>query len=144
MSEPTAKDYLMQMDTIQKQVMAELTTLERDELKYATCNARWNTVRRVLLRFGDHLREHTTQIVAARDAAGAIQTMPQRMLARAQEAYGVFLGAMVGLRDEQLDQVPEPGEWTARQVLEHMLATQMFYLEIIREARKQATPVDRD
>jgi hypothetical protein len=144
MSEPTVRDYLIQMETIQQQVMAELTTLQRAELKYATGNARWNTVRRVLLRFGDHLREHTTQLIAARDAAGAMQTMPQRMLARAQEAYGVFLGAMVGLRDEQLDQVPEPGEWTARQVLEHMLTTHKNYLEMIREARHTATPVERD
>ena len=144
MPTPTVQDYLARMEALRQEILAELTGLERHELKYATSNARWNTVRRVLLRFGDHVREHTTQLVAAREAIGATQTMPQRMLARAQEAYGAWLGAMVGLEDGQLDQVPEPGEWTPREILEHLVATQRFYLELIREARREAKPVEKD
>ena len=144
MPEPSVQDYLAQMEALRQEILAELAGLERHELKYATTNTRWNTVRRVLLRFGDHVREHTTQLVAAREAIGATQTMPQRMLARAQEAYGAWLGAMVGLQDAHLDQVPEPGEWTPRQILEHLVATQRFYLELIREARRRAEPVDKD
>lgn len=144
MPKPSVQDYLAQMEALRQEILAELTGLERQELKYATSNARWNTVRRVLLRFGDHVREHTTQLIAAREAIGATQTMSQRILARAQEAYGAWLGAMVGLQDAQLDQAPEPGEWTPREILEHLVTTQRFYLELIREARREAKPVDKD
>ncbi|NLG51619.1 MAG: DinB family protein [Chloroflexi bacterium] len=144
MSDTEVKAYLEQMQAVQQEILDQLADLDRPELKYATGNERWNTVRRVMLRFGDHVREHTTQLVAARDDIGAQQTMPQRMLARAQEAYGVWLGAMLGLQDEQLDQVPEPGEWTPRQILEHLVATQKLYLEMIRRARETASPVEKD
>lgn len=143
LTERTA-DYLAQIDAIQKEILQELTSLKRHELKYQTDNWRWNTLRRVMLRFGDHLREHTTQLVAAREDIGAAQTMPQRVLARAQEAYGGLLGATVGLGDEHLDEVPEAGEWTPRQILEHIISTQGAYLDLIRRARESAKPVDKD
>lgn len=144
MPDTTVSRYLAQIEAVQRQVIEELSAMPREELRYAADNARWNTVRRVMLRFGDHLREHTTQLVAARDAIGAQHSMPQRMLARAQEAYGVFLGAMVGLADQDLDRVPEPGEWTLRQILDHMLATQQLYLDMVRKARQTANRVDKD
>lgn len=144
MSDSQVKDYLAQMQAVQQQILDELTAMPRAELKYEADGGRWNTVRRVMLRFGDHVREHTTQLVAAREATGAAQSMPQRMLARAMEAYGYFLGAMVGLEDEQLDRAPEPGEWSARQVLEHMIAIQRSYLDLVRRARQTAKPVEKD
>ncbi|MCD6520762.1 MAG: DinB family protein [Anaerolineae bacterium] len=70
--------------------------------------------------------------------------MPQRLLARAQEAYGELLGALVGLDDEALDRCPEAGEWSIREILEHVLAAQRFYLELILKARAAAQPVGRD
>jgi hypothetical protein len=137
-------EYLDQLRELQDQILTELEQMERAALKYETDSARWNTVRRVLLRFGDHLREHTTQLAAARESLGATQTMPQRMLARSMEAYGALLGAMVGLDDCDLDREPEPGEWTPRQALEHMIGTQKGYLETVRRALGEARPVERD
>jgi hypothetical protein len=144
MPEMQVQGYIAQLREIQEQILGELEDMERAALRYETDSPRWNTVRRVLLRFGDHLREHTTQLAAARDSLGAVQTMPQRMLARSMEAYGALLGAMVGLEDCDLDREPEPGEWTPRQALEHMLATQKGYLETVRRALKEARPVERD
>jgi len=135
---------LSEFAQVQQTILAELAQLPREELRFAADNVRWNTVRRVLLRFGDHVREHTTQLVAAREATGAAQTMPQRMLARAMEAYGCFLGAVVGLTDEALDRAPEAGEWTPRQILEHMTAVQRQYLELIRRAREEGRAVEAD
>jgi hypothetical protein len=143
-SETQVQSYMAQLGAIQREILEELASLERVELRYATDSPRWNTIRRVMLRFGDHLREHTTQLIAARDSIGALQTMPQRLLARAQEAYGFLLGAVIGLQDEQLDQTPEPGEWSVRQILEHILSTQKEYLELIRRARKNPRLVEKD
>jgi len=127
-----------------RETIAQLTALSAEELRFKTTNWRWNTVRRVLLRFGDHVREHTTQLVAAREAVGAAHTMPQRILARGQEAYGEFLGAAIGLDDEALDKVPAEGEWTVRQVLEHLRDTESWYLARIKEALESREPVERD
>jgi len=135
---------LAEIAAARAETMAQLTQLAREELRFKTDNWRWNTVRRVLLRFGDHMREHTTQLVAAREAIGAAHTMPQRILARGQEAYGEFLGSVVGLTDDALDQAPAPGEWTIRQVLEHLRDTEKWYLARIMEARQTREPVERD
>jgi hypothetical protein len=138
------RGYLDRMAAIQSAVVAGLTDLPREDMRYQTGNWRWNTVRRVMLRFGDHVREHTTQLVAAREAIGSEQTMPQRMLAQAMLAYGYFLGAMVGLQDEDLDTAPEAGEWTPRQVLDHLLEGQQGYLDWILQAREERQVVEKD
>jgi len=144
MQNDQVRDYVRQLDAVQAEILSELEGLEQHELKYATDHWRWNTLRRVLLRFGDHVREHTTQLVAARKDIGAAQTMPQRMLAQAQASYGGLLGALVGLEDASLDLVPEPGEWTPRQTVEHIITIQGDYLEMIRRAREKQEPVESD
>jgi uncharacterized protein YukE len=144
MANTEVQGYLAQMAAVQAQVLDALAGLPREEFRYETEQWRWNTVRRVLLRLGDHLREHTTQLVEAREAAAGPPTMTQRILAQAMEAYGYWLGAMVGLSDEDLDQAPAPGEWTPRQVLEHMISSQSGYLDTIQRAREARRPVERD
>jgi uncharacterized damage-inducible protein DinB len=135
---------LEELAAARAETIAALTALEDEALRFKTDQWRWNTVRRVLLRFGDHPREHTTQLVAAREAIGAAHTMPQRMLARAQEAYGEFLGAVIGLQDDDLDKAPAAGEWTIRQILEHLLEGEKGYLGHIRRALQTREKVDRD
>ena len=135
---------LAEIAVARAQTIARLAELSQEELRFKTDNWRWNTVRRVMLRFGDHLREHTTQLVAAREDIGAAHAMPQRMLARAQEAYGEFLGAVVGLSDEDLDTAPTEGEWTIRQILQHLRETEAWYLARAEEALKTREPVDKD
>lgn len=144
MSKAEIGRYLREINEIQSGILAELESLNCEELRYSTANARWNSVRRVMLRFGDHVREHTTQLIAAREDIGAAPNMPQRLLACAQEAYGRLLGAMVGLCDEHLDMAPAEGEWTPREILDHLIATQQSYLELIRQAHREAQPVDKD
>ena len=137
MSEQSVSEYLARMEAIQKEIVAALSDLTPVEMRYETEGNR-PPLGRMMLRFAEHLEEHTTQLEGAREDAGALQTMPQRMLARAQEAYGGFLGAMVGLRDEDLDKIPEPGEWSPRQVLEHLISVHERYFEVVRRAREAA------
>lgn len=138
------KAILAEIAENQARVMEEMAELSKGDLRYKTTQWRWNTTRRVMLRFGDHIREHTTQLIAAREDIGAAQTMPQRMLARAQEAYGFFLGAMVGLTDEDLDKAPAEGEWTIRQVLEHIRHGQPNYIRLIQDALEAGEMVEKD
>ena len=112
--------------------------MANDELMFAVDHPRFYTVRRMLLLLNTHLREHTTQLVAARDATGAHPSMPQRMLARLEEAQRDLLGAITGLSDEDLDRAPEPGEWSAREILDHLVEAQGRLLGQIGKARERA------
>ena len=117
--------------------LAALVDMTEEEFAFPTTMERWDDARRVLLRFGDHMREHANQVVGARDAVGRGWTMPQRMLAEAELAWGKLLGATVGLTDEDIALKPPDGGWSVLEVLEHVLKVERLYLATIREARER-------
>ena len=118
-----------------ERTLAELETLSEDEFGLATGMERWTEVRRVLLRFGDHMREHATQISGTRADIDRLPTMAQRILAESEVAWGVLLAATVGLSDADLTTFPGDGGWTIAQTLEHIIQSENAYLETIRKAR---------
>jgi hypothetical protein len=91
-------------------------------------------MRRVLLRFGDHMREHATLIDAVRDDTGRAPTVPQRTLAEAEAAWGRLLAVTVGLTDDDLHTKPSGEAWSIAEVLEHVLRTEQAYLQTIQAA----------
>ncbi len=127
---------LAEIRTLRERTLAELSDMDEEEFAYPTEMKRWDDIRRVLLRFGDHMREHATQVAGTRDRVQRGPTMPQRILAEAEIAWGRLLAATVGLTDEDLDREPSDGGWTIRQVLEHVRATEGQYLDAIRAARQ--------
>ena len=116
--------------------LAALTTISREELRYATGHERWSSARRVMLRFGDHLREHALQVRLVRQHSQRLPTEPQDMLALAEQAWGDVLASVVGLSDDDLDRVPAPGQWSVRQVFEHMIKSEAAYRKMIEKACK--------
>ena len=114
--------------------LAALTNISREELRYSTGHQRWSSARRVMLRFGDHLREHALQVRNVRKLNNDNLTEPQMMLAMAEQAWGDLLASVVGLTDEQLDHVPAPGQWSVRQVFEHMIKTERDYRQMVEKA----------
>ena len=131
---------LAQIRRLREQTLAELTALTEADFATPTDMERWTDVRRVLLRFGDHMREHANQVEGARTATGRGPTMPQRMLAEAELAWGKLLGATTGLTDEDLPLPPPDGSWSVKQVLEHVIQTEGAYLDAIRRARRVPKP----
>lgn len=85
--------------------------------------------------FGDHMREHTTQIAGLRVASGHAPTMSQRILMEAELAWSKLLASTVGLSDDELLKTPPDGGWSLQQILEHMLDSEEGYLVTIRDAR---------
>lgn len=138
MSNTKVNAYVERIEAIGKCYRDELTALEPVELTYGVDHAKFYTVRRMLLLATTHVQEHITQLLAARADTDADPTMPQRMLARAMSAQGDLLAAMTGLEDEELDKVPQPGEWSAREVIEHVIQVQEWILKNIQEAREKA------
>lgn len=90
-----------------------------------------NDVRRVLLRFSEHMREHASQLEGIRVGIGKAPTPPQRMLAEAELAWGKVLAATINLSDEDLDTIPEDGGWSVRTLLAHILKGEEGYVSAI-------------
>ena len=80
-----------------------------------------------------HEVEHTIQAVKTLRDLGIVQTEAQLIMGRLQQARGQLEGLLIGLSDEDLDRAPE-GEWSMRQVLEHFMQTEDFYLDRIEQA----------
>ena len=125
---------LAEIRALREQTLVEFNELTEADFDTPTGHERWSEIRRVLLRFGDHVREHANQVEGIRDDLGLIPTMPQRMLAEAEFAWGKLLAATVGLTDSDLD-APPPEGWTIQQTLDHIKASEAFYLELVRAAK---------
>lgn len=144
MSNEQLKGYFAKLQEIENEILDSLADMQREELRYAADSPRYYTVARNLLSLTDHIQQHITQIDAARASLRADPGMPQRMLARVVRAYGDLRASLVGLDDAALDQVPEPGEWTIRQVLDHVIGGQQRALARIREARQKRQVSDKE
>ena len=120
---------------LREKTLAALSEMDESEFEIATQMERWTEIRRILLRFGDHMREHTNQINGARSAIKRDLTMSQRILAESEIAWGLLLASMVGLSDDDLDQKPPDGSWSIRETLSHIAETERRYLRAIQDAR---------
>lgn len=126
---------LAQVRATRTETLATLSDVTEAEFATRTDLQRWDDLRRVLLRFGEHMREHSNQVEDSRQKVGTGPTMPQRMLAEAERAWGQLLAATVGLSDESAAQAPSDGGWSAMRVLEHILEVEQNYLAAAQRAR---------
>ncbi len=133
---------IKEIRSARERTLQSLADVEQDEFLLPTTDERWTELRRVLLRFGDHLREHTNQIQGVRSDIDRTPTMAERILARAEESWGQLLAATVGLQDDDLDVIPRKGEWSIRQILEHILRTEIYYQDLINAAREATSKGD--
>lgn len=81
-------------------------------------------IRFALLMTHHELRDLATNIAAERARSGSLLTVAQRILGQYHAAYRDLTGALAGLRDEELDREPVPGEWPVRAVVAHMLGAE--------------------
>lgn len=51
----------------------------------------------------------------------------RRILALVQRAFGDLRGLVVGLPNDLVDRAPQPGEWSIRQVLDHVISVEQRY-----------------
>ncbi len=64
----------------------------------------------------------------------AVLSAVQRALVTTGEMRGRLLGSLVGLTEQQFDRAPAEGEWSVRQTLGHVIATDQRYLIAVRYA----------
>ena len=136
MSRAELDSLLAEIRTLRVQTLLELTDSNEAEFDLPTGMPRWTEVRRVLLRFGDHMREHANQLEGVRSTTGRSPTMPQRILSEAEYAWGKLLASTVGLTDDDIGAAPPHGGWSIREVLQHLAASERGYLEAVRAGRR--------
>ncbi len=136
MSTRELDEKLDEIRRLRKETLGVLTEMNEVDFNIPTEMPRWTEVRRVLLRFGDHMREHTNQINGLRVAIQRGPSMPQRILAESEVAWGLLLATMVGMTDQDLDVKPSDGGWSVREILDHVSRTESAYLHAIQEARQ--------
>jgi hypothetical protein len=69
----------------------------------------------------DHEKMHAAGILNARHDLRLMQTEPQRLLAEWLKERAALVGALIGLRDEDLDLRLREGEWSFREMVEHVV-----------------------
>ena len=92
------------------------------------------TVRYMFYRFIAHEVEHTVQLAKSLTSIGAVQGEAQLILRNLQASQGELEGMLVGLSDQDLDRPPAEGEWSPRQVLEHIIEVHGSYTQRIQDA----------
>lgn len=122
---------LAEIRTAREKTLAALPAVTEDDFDTAVPNPRFDDVRRILLRFSEHMREHASQLEGIRVGIGKAPTPPQRMLAEAELVWGKVLAATVNLSDADLDTIPAEGGWSVRTLLAHLLKGEEGYLSTI-------------
>lgn len=127
-------DLMAELDLAREESLADLTSLTNVELR---APSRWADididVRFLLMRFGQHEREHTDQLHKLHAHCGRIQTEADRLLGLCWRAHGVLEGSLVGIPDELLDRELEDGK-PIRSLLKHTGSAESYFKRMIANA----------
>ncbi|MBI4328631.1 MAG: DinB family protein [Chloroflexi bacterium] len=84
-------------------------------------------VRYIFYQLLIHEAEHTVQLAKTLDMLGAVPTEAQYILRQLQEHRGQLEGLLLQVSDADMEREPRAGEWSVRQVLEHILSGEESY-----------------
>jgi hypothetical protein len=131
------KMLLASIRAVREEALREVAALAEEDFTVPPAKERWAEIQRLLLRFGDHMREHANQIEGTRAALQRAPTDIQRTLQEAELAWGKLLAALVDLSDEDCRRIPADDGWSIEEILQHILTTERRSLEAIRIARRK-------
>jgi Protein of unknown function (DUF664) len=79
----------------------------------------------------DHEKIHTGQVLEGRHESRITASPMERLIAEWLAERARFIGALVGLTDEQFNSETTPGQWTYRVVAKHVLSVEQDSLRTI-------------
>lgn len=99
-------------------------------------------IRFALLGTYHELKELAVYLGRTRAETSLPLSEAQRVLAQHHSAYRDFQAVMLGVDDEMLDQLPEPGEWPLRQILGHIIGAERMFFTLVHYglSRQQMDP----
>jgi uncharacterized damage-inducible protein DinB len=77
----------------------------------------------------DHEKIHAGQVLEARYESRITASPMERLIAEWLAERARFIGALVGLTDEQFNTETAPGQWTYRVIAKHVLAVEQDSLK---------------
>lgn len=93
---------------------------------------RLQSVNQVLRAFTSHELDHFQHLVRLLEARGRHFTEAELLLMKAHAALAEFEVLVLSLTDEEIDAVgPNDGDWSARQVLAHVIGNEQKYRQRI-------------
>jgi hypothetical protein len=114
---------------------------ELAQLAEADCRApaQWagtqRTVNFLLRAFSLHELDHLQHVQKLLAARGRHFSEPQILLSKAEALRGEMLALLMSLTDEEFDTGgPNPGDWSPRQIVEHLLQVDAGYADTIRKS----------
>ena len=131
----TLAGFVEMLDAAREESVAALAGLTDDELRAPTiwmemdCDLRFR-----LMRFAQHEREHTAQIRKWRVQTGKSFSEADRLIGVSWQRSGRLDGILAGVPDDILDREPGDGEWTVRQILDHIAGAERYFQRVINEA----------
>ena len=99
---------------------------------------------RLISNLIDHETEHMQQVLQGRYEARDMRTRMERLVAEWIEVRAHFTGTLIGLSDEQFNAPTAAGEWSYREVAEHLLGLEQDALKTMaadQAARLRGEPV---
>ena len=120
-------EFMARMRAKHDELVKSLMSVPEEQMgEVATWGQRQMPLRTMFYQLVNHEIEHTVHAVKTLRDLGLAQTEAEAILGRLEEARGRLEGVLVGISDEEFDSAPE-GEWSMRQVLEHIMETEDAY-----------------
>ena len=117
--DPSLEQLLTRMRKVREETLRLLEDMDEEEL-LVPCNVRGN-IRQVIELLVWHERDHYGQMLKNRRDTRVGHKSINLLMSDLMAARGMVEGMMLGLTSEQLDMVPKEGEWSIRQVAEHLM-----------------------
>lgn len=133
--DPDLEGLLTRMRKVREETLKSLEDLKEDELPLP-CTERGN-IRQVIELLIWHERDHYGQLYKNRRDAKVGHKSINLLMSELLAARGMVEGMMLGLTSKELDMAPKEGEWSIRQVAEHLMETEKRFRQRILEKRPQ-------
>ncbi len=112
----------------------KLRSITEDQMEII---AKWDQqempVRNVFYRLVTHELDHTVHMIKTLKQLDISANEAEMIITTLQEARGKLEGLLVSISDENFDKAPE-GEWSPRQVLQHIVDVEVSYTRRIDQA----------
>ncbi len=129
-------DIVQRLSTERERIVRELAQLSEDDCRLP---AQWagtqRTVNFLLRAYSLHELDHLQHLHKLLAARGRTFSEAQILLSKAQALRGELLALLLSLSDDEFEASgPGEGDWSARQLAEHLAQVDQTYARSIREA----------
>jgi DinB superfamily len=137
----SALDTIQHLTRERERIVRELSSLnEADMARPAAWGGMQRNVNFLLRAYSLHELDHLQQLNKLLRARGRHASEAQILLAKAQALRGEVSALLLGLSDEEFDAPDAGGEWSVRELVEHLAQVDQTYFASIQKAIAATPP----